>query len=113
MIQNAGYEVTTTKEMDVALELAAKIDFDAVVICCSIRPILREQIARDLKRINPDLPLVIVCERTEHELLKPLAEAVILPPGTSQQPLLKAIGEAIEAKQARSKATASDLQKTG
>jgi len=91
VIQSAGHEVITTKETTLVLELARKQDFDAVVICNSIPVVLREAIARQLKRLKPEIPLIILCEEEECNRFKTLAEIVIAPPAFSQDPLLHAI----------------------
>ena len=95
VIQNAGYEVTTTKETELVVKLASKNDFAAVVICSSIPSYLRENIARELKRLRPAVPLIIVCVNGEGSCFQNLGEdVVILPPGSSQQPLIDAIARA-------------------
>ena len=96
VIENAGYQVVTTKEARLILELATKQNFDAIVICSSIAPFLREQIARDLKRLKPFVPLIIICdhdcEKDEQMRLRRVAdEVVIAPPTESQQVVLDAI----------------------
>ena len=96
VIQNAGYQVVTTKEARLILELATKQEFDAIVICSSIVAFLREQIARDLKRLKPSVPLIIICdhdcEKDEQKRLRRVAdEVVIAPPKGLQQIVLDAI----------------------
>jgi DNA-binding NarL/FixJ family response regulator len=96
VIENAGYQVVTTKEARLILDLATKQEFDAFVICSYIVAVLREQIARDLKRLKPSVPLIIICdhdcEREEKERLRRVAdEVVIAPPTGSQQVVLDAI----------------------
>lgn len=100
VIQDAGYQVVTTKEAPLILELAAKQDFDAIVICSSIAAFLREQIARELKRLRPSVPLIIICDHDcpedERKRLRHLAnEVVMAPPNESQQPVLDAIKRVI------------------
>ena len=77
------------------LELAKKQDFDAVVICSSVPIVLRGHIAHQLKRLKPDVPLIIICEGEECSGFKKLAEIVISPPGVSEQSLVQAIQRAI------------------
>ncbi len=96
VIQDAGYQVVTTQEAPLILELATKQQFDAIVICSSIAPFLREQIARDLKRLRPSVPLIIICdhdcEEDEQKRLRQVVdEVVIAPPNGSQQVMLDAI----------------------
>jgi DNA-binding NtrC family response regulator len=96
VIENAGYQVVTTKEAPLILELAVKQDFDAIVICSSIVAFLREQIARELKRLRPSVPLIIICDHDcpedERKRLRHLVnEVVMAPPNESQQPVLDAI----------------------
>jgi DNA-binding response OmpR family regulator len=93
-IQQAGYQVTTTKETALLLELAERQDFDAIVMCSSIPLLLREHLAHQLKRMRPSVPLIIICAEEERQHFLRVAEAVIAPPGT-RQPLVEAIGRAI------------------
>lgn len=57
VIQAAGYQVVTSKEVDLILDIARKRDFAAVVICSSIPAYQRKNLANELKRIKPGLPL--------------------------------------------------------
>ena len=91
-IQNAGYQVVTTRETALVLDLARKQDFDAVVICSSIPAHLREHIARELKRLRPTQPLIVICEAGERDCFLDLAEEVVdAPHSGSQQPVIAAI----------------------
>ncbi len=93
VIQNAGYQVITTKETALVLQVVSKQNIDAVVICNSVPAHLKENIARELKRLKPNLPLIIICSDHERNRLKNLAEEVVIAPrGASQQPLIEAIG---------------------
>ena len=74
------------------LDLAHKQDFDAVVVCSSIPLYLRENIVRELKRLRPILPLIVICEEGEHDCFHGLAtEVVYAPQKGPQQPLIDAI----------------------
>ena len=91
-IQNAGYQVVTTRETKLVLDLARKQDFDAVVICSSIPLYLRENIVRELKRLRPTLPLIVICEEGERDCFHGLAtEVVYAPEKGPQQPVIDAI----------------------
>jgi len=91
LIQQAGYQVTTTKETGLLLELAHKDDFDAVVFCNSIPAHLRESVARELKRLKPTLPLIMVySDDDERKRLQGLADELVIATGTSQA-LIEAI----------------------
>ena len=90
------------------LEIAKKQDFDAVVVCSSIPPFLREQIVRQLKRVKPSMPLIVLCEAEECDAFKKLAEIVIAPPGISQQPLMEAIARAISQSEAKARGEIAD-----
>lgn len=97
VIQNAGYQVTTTKETDLVVELAGKHNFAAVVICSSVPAYLRQTIASELKRLRPAIPLIIVCVDSEHDCLRGFAEEVVTVPASgSQQALVDAIARVAE-----------------
>lgn len=91
VLQQAGYQVTTTKESALVLELVKKQDFHAVVICSSVPAVLRGQIAHQVKRLKPSIPLIVICEGEECSAFKKLAEIVIAPPGVSEQSLIEAV----------------------
>ena len=94
LIQQAGYQVTTTKETGLLLELAHKDDFDAVVFCNSIPAHLRESVARELKRLKPTLPLIMVySDDDERKRLQGLADELVIATGASQA-LIEEIGRA-------------------
>jgi DNA-binding response OmpR family regulator len=96
-IQNAGYQVTTTKETELAVELASKQDFAAVVICSSVPGHLRENIARELRRLRPILSVIVICEEGERDCLKGLAQEVVSAPHPgSQQPVIDAIKRVVD-----------------
>jgi len=91
LIQQAGYQVTTTKETGLLLELAHKDDFDAVVFCNSIPAHLRASVARELKRLKPTLPLIMVYnDDDERKRLQELADELVNATGASQA-LIEAI----------------------
>ena len=74
------------------LDLAHKQDFDAVVVCSSIPLYLRENIVRELKRLRPTLPLIVICEEGERDCFHGLAtEVVYAPEKGPQQPVIDAI----------------------
>lgn len=72
--QNSGFDVVTTKEARLALKLVGKQDFDAVVICSSIPLHLRENIALEVKRLRPALPLIVICGDKERGQFRSLAD---------------------------------------
>ena len=91
LIQSAGYQVVTTRESHLLLDLARKQHFDAVVLCSSIPASLRKNIARELKLLKPTLPVVILCtEAEQHEFLN-VGEKIVLSEHGVSQPLLEAI----------------------
>jgi DNA-binding NarL/FixJ family response regulator len=99
-IQKAGYHVVTTRETAIVLDLARKQNFDAIVICSSIPPHLREHIARELKRLRAIPPLIVICEGHEPDCFRGLAEEVVYVPHTgSQQPVIDAIGRVVGTKE--------------
>lgn len=93
VIQAAGYQVVTTKEANLISDIARKGDFAAVVICSSIPAYQRKNIAKELKRIKPGLPLIIICAYTEHAEFRILAEEVIIAEHGVSQPLVEAISK--------------------
>jgi DNA-binding response OmpR family regulator len=90
-IETAGYQVVTTKESALLLDLATKQDFDAVVLCSSIPARTQENIARDLKKVKPNLPLVIICAADDQHRFAGLAQAVVVAEDGVSQPLMEAI----------------------
>jgi DNA-binding NarL/FixJ family response regulator len=91
LIQSAGYQVVTTRESHLLLDLARKQHFDAVVLCNSIPAPLRKNIASDLKLLKPTLPVVVLCTESEqHDFFNVGAKVVLSEHGVSQ-PLLEAI----------------------
>jgi DNA-binding response OmpR family regulator len=93
LIQSAGYQVVTTRESNLILELAKKQHFDAVVLCNSIPALLRKNIVRELKRSRPMLPLVILCSAAEQNEFSNLGAEIVLSEQGVSQPLLEAISK--------------------
>ena len=60
IIQEAGYAVLTSKESAMILQMAKANHAAAVVLCSSIPVLLRANLARDLKKVRPNLPLIII-----------------------------------------------------
>ena|SRR2546430_17713152 len=89
IIQLAGYQVVTTKESDLLLHLAQEQHFDAVVICNSIPLHLRIKSARDLKRLKPSLPLLVICVLAEEDTFQGLANAIVVARQEYRNPSLK------------------------
>ncbi|HKU25682.1 MAG TPA: hypothetical protein VJQ54_09435, partial [Candidatus Sulfotelmatobacter sp.] len=52
VLEEAGYQVTTTRDTGLVSELVAKDHFEAVVICNSVPDYLRENLARELRRLR-------------------------------------------------------------
>ena len=90
-MQTAGYQVTTTKESDLLLEILAKQDFDAIVLCSSIPPNIQEHVAREAKAMKPKIPLIIICSYEDQQRFRPLADAVVIAEHGVSQPLIEAI----------------------
>lgn len=91
LIQSAGYQVVTTRESNLVLDLATKQHFDAVVLCSSIPALLRKNLVRELKRLKPMLPLVILCTAAERNEFSNVAAEMVLSEHGVSQPLLEAI----------------------
>ena len=90
-IQTAGYHVVTTKESQLVVEIAAQQPFDAVVLCNSMPLRVREELARELKKRIPTVPLVIICEHEEQRSFHELADKVVVAEHGVSQPLMEAI----------------------
>jgi DNA-binding NtrC family response regulator len=90
-IEAAGYQVITTKESQVLLQLAEAEDFDAVVLCSSIPVHLQEVMVREIKQRKPGLPVVIICAKPDQERFQKLADATVPAEFGISQPLIEAI----------------------
>jgi DNA-binding response OmpR family regulator len=77
LIEQAGYSVITSKDGEVVRKLAREHQFDAAVLGDSIPVILREILARDLKQIKPELPLIIIFRPGEEDQLKGFASELV------------------------------------
>jgi DNA-binding NtrC family response regulator len=95
IIQQAGFAVLTSKESALILEMTKNNHAAAVVLCSSIPLHLRTSLARDLKRIRPDLPLIIIYSDGENEHLHPSADYLVPSIHGIAQPLLEAITKAV------------------
>ena len=91
LIQQAGYAVVTSKEAAVVLEMVQTHDFAAAVLCNSIPLHLRTTLARDLKTLRPDLPLIVIYTDGEDGQLRPLANQLVPSSYGIAQPLIEAI----------------------
>lgn len=91
IIQTAGFQVITTKESELLLEIAAKQSFDAVVLCNSIPAKIREHVARELKALKPKVPLIVICSHEEQQQFRSLADEVVVAEHGVSQPLIEAI----------------------
>jgi DNA-binding NtrC family response regulator len=90
LMEAAGYQVVTTRESTLVVELAKKQRFDAVVMCSSIPAHLAEAAARELKAFDPALPLVVICIAADCPRFTGLAETIAAEYGVSQ-PLIEVI----------------------
>jgi DNA-binding NtrC family response regulator len=94
IIQQAGYAVLTSKESAMVLEMAEKDNARAVVLCNSIPVRLRANLARELKKVRPDLPVIAIYSDGEDEQLRPTADYLVPSIHGIAQPLLEAITKA-------------------
>ena len=93
-IQNAGYQVVTTRESDLVGELAEQKKFDAIVLCSSIPAHLRRTMALELRRLKALPPLIVLCLPDERDCFDDLADQVLtMPRSGSHQPLINAIAQ--------------------
>jgi DNA-binding NtrC family response regulator len=93
MIQQAGYEVVTSKESAIILEMIEKQDFAAAVLCNSIPVHLRVHLSREIKKLKPALPLIIIFSEGEEQQLHALADHLV-PSIHDAQVLLEAVTKA-------------------
>jgi CheY-like chemotaxis protein len=93
VIETAGYQVVTTKESSLMVQLAQEQHFDAVVLCNSIPLLLRKNAARELKTLRPKTPLIVICTASEQSELQNLCDALVLAEDGISQPLLEAISK--------------------
>jgi DNA-binding response OmpR family regulator len=91
MIEQAGYEVVTSKEGAVVLDLIEKHDFAAAVLCNSIPIYLRVNLAREIKKLKPSLPLIILFSNGEEAQLRASADQLVPSIHGIAQLLLEAI----------------------
>ena len=94
IIQQAGYAVLTSKESAMVLEMAEKDNARAVVLCNSIPVRLRANLARELKKVRPDLPVIAIYSDGEDEQLRPTADYLVPSIHGIAQPLPEAITKA-------------------
>ncbi|MGC2741639.1 MAG: hypothetical protein WA672_00525 [Candidatus Angelobacter sp.] len=94
IIQQAGYAVLTSKESAMVLEMAEKDHARAVVLCSSIPVHLRANLARELKKARPDLPVIAIYADGEDKHLRPTADYLVPSIHGIAQPLLEAITKA-------------------
>ena len=90
--------MTTTRDTGFVLELVAKDHFEVVVICNSVPAHLRENLARELKRLRPSMPLVIICGDTaaEQERFRHLGDEIVIAQNALSQPLTEAVSRVID-----------------
>jgi DNA-binding NtrC family response regulator len=94
IIQQAGYAVLTSKESAMVLEMAGKDHVGAVVLCSSIPVQLRANLARELKKVRADLPVIAIYSDGEDEQLRPIADYLVPSIHGIAQPLVEAIAKA-------------------
>lgn len=94
IIQDAGYAVLTSKESAMVLEMAERNHVSAVVLCNSIPVQLRANLARELKKIRPDLPVIVIYSENEDQHLRDIADYMVLSIHGIAQPLVEAIARA-------------------
>jgi DNA-binding NtrC family response regulator len=94
IIQQAGYAVLTSKESAMVLEMAEKDHVGAVVLCSSMPVQLRANLARELKKVRPSLPVIAIYSDGEYEQLRPVADYLVPSIHGIAQPLIEAIAKA-------------------
>jgi CheY-like chemotaxis protein len=94
IIQQAGYAVLTSKESAMVLNMAEKNHVGAVVLCSSIPVQLRVNLARELKKVRSDLPVIAIYSDGEEEHLRAIADYLVPSIHGIAQPLVEAITKA-------------------
>jgi len=94
IIQQAGYAVLTSKESAMVLAMAKKNHVGAVVLCNSIPVQLRADLARELKKVRPDLPVIAIYSENEDQHLRGIADYLVPSIHGIAQPLVEAIAKA-------------------
>jgi DNA-binding response OmpR family regulator len=77
IIERMGYQVTTSKDSSVVLDLIARNDFDGAVVGDSIPFDLRVALLRDIRKIAPALPIVALYRGNEDHGLRGLADQLV------------------------------------
>src|SRR4051812_16653412 len=90
MIEQAGYAVVTSKEAALVLELVQKQKFDGAVLCNSIPLHLRMSLCKELRKLKPTLPLVILYSDGEEQNLRECADQLVPSMHGVAQPLIEA-----------------------
>jgi len=73
------------------LELLAKQHFDAIVLCNSIPAHIQQNIAREVRAMNPKTPMIVICTQEDEPRLRALADAILFADQGVSQPLVEAI----------------------
>ena len=76
------------------LKMAEKDHVGAVVLCSSIPVQLRANLARELKKVRPNLPVIAIYSDGEDEQLRPIADYLVPSIHGIAQPLVEAIAKA-------------------
>jgi CheY-like chemotaxis protein len=91
VMEMAGYDVVTTRESAVFMDLLARQEFDGAVLCSSIPKQLRLDLARRIKKEKPELPLVVLYVDGEKEEFQSVADEMVTSMHDIAQPLLEAL----------------------
>jgi len=75
VLESVGWHVVTTNHTVEALLWLAEREFDAVVLGHSISPPERISLARSIKTIKPDVPVVMVCVQGDNVFKNEYADA--------------------------------------
>jgi DNA-binding response OmpR family regulator len=73
ILERAGYEVLSTRDMAEALRIFAAHAIDAVVLGDSISAENRQRLGTNLKSIKP-VPIVMLCKMNDSRALRELAD---------------------------------------
>lgn len=77
IIQQAVYAVLTSKESAMVLEMVEKTASRLWCLCNSIPVQLRANLARELKKVRPDLPVIAIYSDGEDEHLRATVDYLV------------------------------------
>lgn len=74
ILERAGYGVLSAGDPREAVSLFQQNEVHAVILGDSISPEKRQELGSSLKRLKPDIPIVMVCRITDSRALREMAD---------------------------------------